>query len=177
MMELGLEAIGEQLQGDGLRPLTADELSGLVRYSSSFSSKNRNSGHAESDRYQAIPLRGPTDSKTAHTYLHALTAKPRSPCSAWNQSDPFRFSLLPPGAWNAMATCFRAGQYSRTILGELRSSKPSDERSKKPFGFALMYARGALIRVDGKLLPRGLRPMMVTVAVDFWDILYPITEK
>lgn len=31
MMELGLEAVGEQLQGDGLRPLTADELSGLVR--------------------------------------------------------------------------------------------------------------------------------------------------
>eukprot|EP00752_Nemacystus_decipiens_P015586 g13909.t1 len=31
MMELGLEAIGEELQGDGLRPLTADELNGLVR--------------------------------------------------------------------------------------------------------------------------------------------------
>ncbi|CAM9129934.1 unnamed protein product [Hapterophycus canaliculatus] len=31
MMELGLEAIGEQLQGDGLRPLSNDELGGLVR--------------------------------------------------------------------------------------------------------------------------------------------------
>ena len=31
MMELGLEAIGERLHGDGLRPLTADELSGLIR--------------------------------------------------------------------------------------------------------------------------------------------------
>lgn len=31
MMELGLEAIGEQLQGDALRPLSADELGGLVR--------------------------------------------------------------------------------------------------------------------------------------------------
>ena len=30
-MELGLEAIGERLQGDAFRPLTADELSGLVR--------------------------------------------------------------------------------------------------------------------------------------------------
>ncbi|CAM9815605.1 unnamed protein product [Scytosiphon promiscuus] len=31
MMEFGLEAIGEQLQGDGLRPLSNDELGGLVR--------------------------------------------------------------------------------------------------------------------------------------------------
>ncbi|CAN0260911.1 unnamed protein product [Ectocarpus sp. 12 AP-2014] len=33
MMELGLEAIGERLQGegDGLRPLTNDELVGLIR--------------------------------------------------------------------------------------------------------------------------------------------------
>lgn len=32
MMELGLEAIGERMQGDGLRPLTTGELVGLVRY-------------------------------------------------------------------------------------------------------------------------------------------------
>ena len=31
-MELGLEAIGERLQGDAFRPLSADELSGLVRW-------------------------------------------------------------------------------------------------------------------------------------------------
>lgn len=30
-MELGLETIGEMLQGDVFRPLTADELGGLVR--------------------------------------------------------------------------------------------------------------------------------------------------
>ena len=31
IMELGLEPIGEMLQGDAFSPLTADELSGLIR--------------------------------------------------------------------------------------------------------------------------------------------------